>query len=414
LSNPLTPTVVAHVLNTKSRTADEIKDANLQEVPELAATLQSAPEEERRHAEAHFRQHIETFASAVEHDFDISYPNYDFIVEQGAYRARQKYPLAVQLHSYRIGQRVCWKTLCESLVTNDGPMPEPTWRLMIALSVFTFEYVNHISAILANAYYKESSKLEQTASSVRAEFVDRLIRKPDDPTLANSAARFHFDANSRFLVVLARFLEANGNSSDQISEVQRCLDQVFSPICEHRLTDLWRGDAICILSAQKYSDHDFEQVLNSEVSEKIVEMNCRIGISTAQQGLNSISDSYEDALTALEQTSRDHPVLRFNAMSVFDHLVANAKNSAYRLKPRWVESLIAEDKRSGGALLQTLSTYVNSRMSAKKAAEILKIHTNTVYQRINKIEELCNLTAPDSPNLIDILVVANLHRHKEN
>ena len=411
LDNPLTPTVVAHVLNTTAQTADEIKNANLREVPELAAALQAAPELERQRAFAHFIHHTETFACAVEHDFDISYPNYDFIAEQGTFRAQQKYPLAVQLHSYRIGQRVCWETLCQSLIIDSGPMPESAWRLMIALSVFTFEYVNHISTVLASAYYKESSRLEQSASSVRSEFIDRLMRKPDDPTLARTAARFDFDADSNYLVVVARASESHGNSSDEISEVQSCLDKVFEPLCEHRLTDLWRGDAICILSADKNSDRDFELTLNSEVREKIAEMGCRIGISTSQKGLNTISDSYEDAITALEQSSTEQPVVRFNAISVFDHLVTNAKNSAYRLKPPWVDALVAEDRRAGGVLLQTLNTYVNCRMSAKKAAELLKIHTNTVYQRINKIEELCQLTEVGSPKLIDILVVANLHLH---
>lgn len=387
---------------------EDIKNANLREVPGLAEVVHSGPEALLR-IDAIFKQHTDTFIHVVENEFDIFLPDFDFIADHAVQRARQKYPLASQLHSFRIAQRVRWENLCQPLVANGGPMSEPDWRLMILLSVFTFEYVNHISSIMANAYYQESRNLERAASSVRTDFIGRLLRTPDDPMLAGSAQRFDLDPKSMFIVVVVRPLVVSGDNSEEISEVQSCLDNALAPVCRHRLIDLWRGDVICILSASGVSDRDIEKTLVTETGRKIYDKKCRIGVSAPQKDLSSISVSYEDALTALEQASGQHPVMRFNAISAFNHLVDKARNSAYRLKPHWVDALVAEDNRSGGVLLQTLNTYINSRMSAKKTAIELGVHTNTVYQRINKIEETCNLEGLDSPKLIDILVVANLH-----
>ena len=409
LNSPQTAAVVAHVQNSRDDIADGFRNANLREVPQLADLLTNSTPEVRQRSEAHFKDHANAFVSAVEHDFEISYPDYGFIVNHAAHRARLGYPLAEILHGYRIGQRICWEFLCQSLTVDSGAMPETSWRLMMALSVFTFEYTNHISAVLADAYYEESRLLERSASSARSEFVDRLIRNPDDPSLSESASRFNFNPKSHFSVVIVRVPDVPTSNYDVISEAQRQLDQLLQHGYEHRLIEIRRSDIICILATSRISDRNLEKIFRSTKLEWIPAINCRIGISGSREGLSSVSSSYEDALIALGQTSIEHPVVRFNAISLFDHLVKNASLSAYRIKPPWVESLIAEDKRTKGVLLRTLNAYVNCRMSAKKAAENLNVHTNTVYQRINKIEEICNLSDFSSPDLIDVLVAANLH-----
>jgi sugar diacid utilization regulator len=59
--------------------------------------------------------------------------------------------------------------------------------------------------------------------------------------------------------------------------------------------------------------------------------------------------------------------------------------------PAWAEKLAAADKR--GVLAATLRTYADCNMNAQKTAQILGIHPNTVYSRMQKIERLTGLNA---------------------
>ena len=409
LASPLKTTVVAYVKNSRDQIAKDMLNANLQGVPQFAATMAASTEEERRRVEAHLRDQAETFVTVVENDFDISYPDYDYIVSQASSRARQTYPLAAQLHSYRIGQRVCWTTLCSALTIDGSSMPEDSWRLMMSLSVFTFEYVNHISTLLADAYNEHTSQLERTTSSARAEFVDRLLRKPDDPSLVRSAPRFNLDPNMHYLVVVARRMDAGSISYEQLTEIRRPLETLIQPFCKNMLIEIRRGDIIFILATDEDADRKVERTIEPALHDGLSNLKYSVGISATRPGLGSVAGSYEDALSAVEQTSLQRPVVAYNSLSIFDHLLNNAGLSAYRMKPAWIDELIKEDKRTKGALLETLSTYINCRMSAKKAASELNVHTNTVYQRISKIEHICSRSDSSTPNMIDILVASNLH-----
>ena len=340
-AGPTTAAVVAHVQKSQADIVAGFQNAVLMEIPQLAELLVTGSEEVRQRSVAHIKGQAHAFVSAVEHDFDISYPNYDFIVEHAAHRAQVNYPLADLLHSYRIGQRICWETLYQPLTVESGSMPESSWRLMMALSVFTFEYTNHISAILADAYYEESRLLERSVSNARAEFVDRLIRNPDDPSLAKSASRFNLNPKAHFSVVVARVLGAPAASYDAISEVQRQLETLLKQDYGHNLVEIRRSDVICMLATHKDSDRNLEKLLHSTGNDWITANNCWIGISAPGKGLSSVSSSYEDALIALEQSSSEHPVIRSNSISLFDHLVKNASLAAYRMKPPWVETLVA-------------------------------------------------------------------------
>ena len=241
------------------------------------------------------------------------------------------------------------------------------------------------------------------------EFVDRLIRYPDDSALVVSASRFNLDPKADFVVIVARGLDASAHDYELLHEMRRRMEKLLYPHCKHLLVEIRHGDVIFVLASNQTADRNFETALGSEIHNWLSENNCRIGISAPRRGLNSVSGSYKDAITAMEQTSADSPVLRYNAISLFEHLVSNASRTAYRMKPVWVELLIEENERARGALLQTLNIYVDCRMSAKKAADILNIHTNTVYQRINRVEDICSQCGSSPPDLIDILVAARLH-----
>ncbi|WP_073158445.1 helix-turn-helix domain-containing protein [Seinonella peptonophila] len=62
----------------------------------------------------------------------------------------------------------------------------------------------------------------------------------------------------------------------------------------------------------------------------------------------------------------------------------------------------------------TTITYIQSNRSAMKATQKLHIHVNTLYQRLNKIEQILQLffktpTMYDNFNLL-VICVNHLHR----
>lgn len=82
----------------------------------------------------------------------------------------------------------------------------------------------------------------------------------------------------------------------------------------------------------------------------------------------------------------------------------SANYDLYDLNHPAVTKLIEEDKKNGSNLLETLKQYIYFNNSPSKAAEVLNIHRNTLFYRINKIKEITGITLDYADEILQIYI----------
>lgn len=101
-------------------------------------------------------------------------------------------------------------------------------------------------------------------------------------------------------------------------------------------------------------------------------------------------------------------VLALSSLSTFNHLVLSNEGTARRLIDPKIRQFIEEDLAAGGSYIDTINAYVASDLNAKVAAELLHLHVNTAYYRLERIAERTGLDLRKLPEVIDLLVAVRL------
>ncbi len=75
--------------------------------------------------------------------------------------------------------------------------------------------------------------------------------------------------------------------------------------------------------------------------------------------------------------------------------------------PQWVDSFLEADKKSRGSLIATLKAYAEADMNVLKTAKNLSIHPNTIYARMQRINDITNLNPLTYNGLSELLLVTD-------
>lgn len=171
-----------------------------------------------------------------------------------------------------------------------------------------------------------------------------------------------------------------------------------------------------------YSDErKFIIYLSDNSSEKIkcafVNLEVKfVGFGFHQAGLSNvipavkIGKSLEQALTALAVIEKRNKegVLRFNQTGI-ERLFVNHEKEEIKQFIHDVLSSLLDGGEKGQVLLRTLSTYISHGCSVNNTAKSLDIHTNTLYQRIKKIESLTKMSLSCPDDFLIISVACHMH-----
>ena len=400
-------TVIAHLEAHLADVAERMLNESRTEVPQLANAPKVISDRLRRHCELH----VHAMLRIMKLGFDLERADFGFVRDNAVTRCREGYPLAALLHAYRAGHRATWSAMSELLGAPDGSLGPEDTRGLLALSVFAMEYTNHVSNVAAAAYSDEARHRERVTSRARAELLDALLTSDHDATIARRARDFGLKPAADFVVFAVRTDRSDEEQGEEwLTNCGRNLERLIEAHCAELLIDVRRREVVGVASARPGFDRDLERLLRDTVHKWASAPALRVGISPVRPGLESVPVSYQDCQHALAHAGDERPVVCFRDLSVFDHLVATADVSTYRIRPPWFDTLMAEDARMNGALLKTLRAYVDSRLSTKAAAATLRVHVNTVYHRLRKFETITSGSAQHVPVLIDAITLLSLHR----
>lgn len=83
--------------------------------------------------------------------------------------------------------------------------------------------------------------------------------------------------------------------------------------------------------------------------------------------------------------------MRFAEIDLMEFLVRRPDAAAQRLIPSWAGRLKDADGSRSGALSRTIRQFAACDLNVKRTARDLKLHTNTVYFRLNRVQELTGI-----------------------
>jgi sugar diacid utilization regulator len=113
-----------------------------------------------------------------------------------------------------------------------------------------------------------------------------------------------------------------------------------------------------------------------------------IGVSTDAPSTSHIPNALGEARMALDFAHVADRVMPFGRIPFRDMLVRVAATEVRAALPEWLEPFQAADKKAHGSLTATLRAYANADMNVLKTAEALSMHPNTIYARMQKINDI--------------------------
>lgn len=266
--------------------------------------------------------------------------------------------------------------------------------------------IEHGATVLAVHVAKERVA-QATEERLHSGFLhDLLDARSDDARLGERAAHHGLvlEAEHRVIVAAARTGGSSGPAAaDGALGRDRVLRLVTETFCE-RLSGAFLsqlGDAVtvvvpatapgCSVEALRAAIAEAERRVAGRAPEFVL---C-VGIGSAASGSVGIRASHDDARRCVDALQRMRPgggTLASDELGVLDlFLAADRPERLVALGQQIFEPLLEYDERSAGALVQTLSAYLDTSCNLRACAEGLFVHQNTVKYRLQKIEQLCGL-----------------------
>jgi hypothetical protein len=315
-----------------------------------------------------------------------------FVGTHAARRARQQFPLAGSLNAYRLAHRGYWEVMRNSVANANATESEKTDCLMI-LSEFLLEFFDRISGIMTDAYIAEEKSLEARGTRARAALIEDLLggRQPGDLESQALCGRTGIGRGAAAAVAIGRIRHAdNGRTVDRRQELDRLLTffrqtlSDFGDLIEARMDEV-----VAIVSSDTDTATRATRALRAVAPDLSVAWG--IGVSLDAAEIAALPRAYQEAERAIEFAGDSHPVMHFGEIDLMEFLVRRPDAAAQRLIPTWAGRLKEADGNKSGVLSQTIRRFAACDLNVKRTARDLKLHTNTVYFRLNRVQKLTGI-----------------------
>lgn len=141
------------------------------------------------------------------------------------------------------------------------------------------------------------------------------------------------------------------------------------------------------------------------LGEKLPGVAIRAGVSEELTDIRDLKSCAEHARQALELGRAEAPVVCYDDMVVYQLFGRALPQELERMAGRILGDLLLPENRD---LLDTLMCYVSHDCNAKKTAERLFLHVNSMHYRLDKIEALLGRDLRDREDLFDVMLALKI------
>jgi hypothetical protein len=389
--------------------AAEMHQATLTAVPEFSKSRNPdlAPE-----LAQHCKDNVEQFLRLLHGD---AAGGLDIIHSHARRRAEQHFPLEATLHAYRSDLKVWSRWLRESVFAVAATEKTDTQQAIAGLSDVAMEYTDTISTAFAATYSAHSLLLAEQAGDQRSELLNTLLGGYDEADLR--AARLLREAGfleerQFFCVALARSVDPTEMlNASRARRMVDSIEQVITELGVRRVIDLHNNKVTMVFAAVSrdsgWTAPRASLAKRIRAALALVGNAALIGVSNDVPSTAHIPTAYQEATTALELANVSQRVVQFSEIPLRQLLLHFAAQDFGRVLPPWAAAFHAADAKANGALVETLRSYANVDMNILKSADLLGVHPNTIYARMQRIFDISGLQARSFNGLSDLLIICD-------
>ena len=374
------------------RIGAELCEAVLAEVP--AFTESGNPDvipELEQHLEAQVHEACRLLGGGLPGDLG-------FVREHAERRAAQKFPLDALLQSYSVLHKTLSNWIRDAALEVADESAQLR-RVVAAVTDFVIEFTGNAGQLLTSEYVHHTRRLAEAEADRRGALLDTLLDGYDEADRAAAGLlrrAGYLQQRQSYCVVLARSVDPREmESTPRSRRMADAIGEALRPSGVRSLVGIRDNHVVAILSATRRTSG--WTAPRSSVADSVYPALRRvgpaalIGLSNDAPSTSHIPKAAVEARLALDLASVGNRVARYSDISLRQMLITQARSGTAASGPAWAGKLAAADRR--GALAATLRAYADCNMNAQKTAQILGIHPNTVYSRIQKIERLTGLNA---------------------
>lgn len=283
-----------------------------------------------------------------------------------------------------------------------------------ALSRLDDRAVEHAAVVTALELLRARTAAE-VEQRLRGSLIADLLTV-DDAALAellDRARRLGWDLSGGQTLVAIR-CPANPSTGVRSDRVLAVADRLVSSLTSRPLAASYRGDVVLVCSARLAEPSPLD------IAHRLVDTLRRTGIAdnavaavARQSDARALPGSFRMVRGALDLAANDRrPVVVNLADVTIDHLLLQLDDPdqlrAFALSV--LGPAIAYDRQRDTELLHTARIFIDNDLDRRAAAEILHVHSNTVAQRIRRLEELTALRLSRPSDLLRLTAALRVAR----
>ncbi len=200
-------------------------------------------------------------------------------------------------------------------------------------------------------------------------------------------------------------------------------------LIRRRIQDSYPGSALyehenlltCILCLSKDPTASRLKTWLRDLSRQMrSEQNARlsIGVGNSCQNISDYRRGFAEASEALQMgqnLNRDGGVTHFNDLGVYRYLYKIARMDDLRdMYQDQVARIANYDRRKGTDLLDTLEIYLECAGNLTKTSNRLFVHRNTLIQRLERLQSLCEIELQERGNWLTLQVAIKVYKLRSN
>jgi sugar diacid utilization regulator len=337
--------------------------------------------------------------------------DFKFARQYAKRRAEQKFPLEALLGSLALSHHSLLPWLRDASLTVATESAQMN-RVVSAVNTFLGHYFSHISSLMTAEYVQRTRDFAEVESDRRTELFNLLLQGYDESD--NYAAALlrragYLEQRQSFCIVLAQSVEPR--EMENRARAQRmadALDEVLKDMPVRALTSV-RDNLVTVVVSGRQRQSGWtaaQSLLADRILPHLRQIGpaALIGISTDVPSTAHIPRALREARLALNLASVSDRVLLFSRIPFHKILVHVASAEIQPALPAWLGPFLDSNRKSRGALLTTLQAYANSNMNVLRTAKLLSLHPNTIYARLQKIEDLTGQNALSYNALTELLL----------
>ena len=334
-----------------------------------------------------------------------------FVAAHARRRAEQKFPLDAVLQSYKCAHRILSDWIRDAALQAADESAQVR-RVVAAVTDFTVEYLGLVSSLATTEYVSHTRQLAEAEGGRRSKLLNMLLLGYDESD--NRAAQLlrragYLEQRQSFCVVVARSVDPR--EMENAARAQRMLEsfnELLHSLPIRSLISVRDKLVTIVLSGtRRLSGWTAPQsLLADRVYPQLRKIGTAtlIGISADAPSTSHIPRALSEAKLALDFASVADRVMPYARIPFRHMLVRVAADNIQSALPHWLDDLLHADKKARGTLINTLQAYADADMNVLQTGKAMGRHPNTIYARLERIEEVTGKNALGYHALTELLL----------